>query len=232
MCYLRNEGIMLLKGRSGFTLIELSVVIVIIGLIVAGVTAGASLVEQAKQRQVIFKLDEYRSGVNKFFLVYNQLPGDFNLATSYWSDVADGDSDGNLEYSEGPHAFEHMKLANIIEGNFDGTNRPTPLINAENENVRYHFDNNDTWYQNVLDNVNILAIARNGCCGYNGAAVNVIFAEKIDRKIDDGAPRTGKVTGDEGNGGSGSVCETGANYNLSQSWRTYNCIMGFALDKR
>ncbi len=39
--------------KMGFTLIELSIVIVIIGLIVAGIIGGQSLVRQAKVRPII-----------------------------------------------------------------------------------------------------------------------------------------------------------------------------------
>ena len=57
-----------LKASSGFTLIELSIVIVIIGLIVAGVVGGQVLVKQAKLKGVVSDVEKYRTALNAFKL--------------------------------------------------------------------------------------------------------------------------------------------------------------------
>ena len=64
------------KSKRGFTLVELSIVIVIIGLIVAGVTAGQSLVRSAKLQSLVSKINEYSTAYNSFYLQYNSLPGE------------------------------------------------------------------------------------------------------------------------------------------------------------
>jgi prepilin-type N-terminal cleavage/methylation domain-containing protein len=74
----------LLCKQHGFTLVELSIVIVIIGLIVAGVTAGQSLVAAAKIQSQITELKKYEVAYNIFKLEYNAVPGDMSNAISYW----------------------------------------------------------------------------------------------------------------------------------------------------
>lgn len=66
--------------KQGFTLIEMSVVLVIIGLIVGGVLAGRSLIEQACERAQITQIERYRTATNTFYGKYNALPGDLTKA--------------------------------------------------------------------------------------------------------------------------------------------------------
>ena len=65
------------QGKNkGFTLIELSIVLVIIGLIVGGVLVGQDLIKAAEIRATVSQVEGYNSAVNTFRLKYNGLPGD------------------------------------------------------------------------------------------------------------------------------------------------------------
>ena len=55
------------KRLSAFFLIELSIVLIIMGLLVAGVTGGQSLIEAAKVRGVIDEATNYKRAVNIFY---------------------------------------------------------------------------------------------------------------------------------------------------------------------
>ena len=62
--------------RSGFTLVELSIVLVIIGLIAGGVLVGRDLIEAAAIRQQITQVERFKTAVQTFRTKYNGLPGD------------------------------------------------------------------------------------------------------------------------------------------------------------
>lgn len=62
--------------KSGFTLIELSIVLVIIGLIVGGVLVGQDLIAAARVRSQISQIQQYQTAVNTFKIKYAYLPGD------------------------------------------------------------------------------------------------------------------------------------------------------------
>jgi prepilin-type N-terminal cleavage/methylation domain-containing protein len=64
------------KGEEGFTLIELSIVLVIIGLIVGGVLVGQDLIRAAEVRATISQIEKYNTAVNTFRGKYNAVPGD------------------------------------------------------------------------------------------------------------------------------------------------------------
>ena len=140
-----NLGIVMSKKQSGFTLVELSIVLVIIGLIVAGVVVGQSLVQQTKLRSVVTDVEKLKINFNTFRLQYGALPGDMSNAMDYWgaacgtstnitnvSPFVNGELNGRCngnknKYIEWPSfeilkAFQQMSLANIIPSSYSGDN--------------------------------------------------------------------------------------------------------------
>lgn len=67
--------------NNGYTLIEIAIVIVIIGLLVGGVIKGASLVEGAKVSNAITLAQDLSVAVNTFKQQYHMLPGDMSITT-------------------------------------------------------------------------------------------------------------------------------------------------------
>lgn len=65
-------------SNKAFSLIELSIVLIIIGLLVAGITGGASLIQTARNRAIINNLRGYEQAVLTFKVSKNRLPGDLN----------------------------------------------------------------------------------------------------------------------------------------------------------
>ncbi len=110
------------KNNKAFTLIELAIVLVIVGLLVGGVLQGQELIKQSQIRSVVSQVQEMDTAINTFRAKYAQYPGDISDASSFGincprgvvcdattdnvsdvvaagTDGADGDGDGdfNLE---------------------------------------------------------------------------------------------------------------------------------------
>ena len=69
--------------QKAFTLIELSIVLVIIGLIVGGVLVGQDLIKAAEIRAQVSQLEKFNTAVNTFHVKYNDIPGDIRRAAIF-----------------------------------------------------------------------------------------------------------------------------------------------------
>jgi prepilin-type N-terminal cleavage/methylation domain-containing protein len=136
------------KQTLGFTLIELSIVLVIIGLIVGGILVGQDLVEGARIRAQITQIEKYQTAFATFKGKYGGLPGDlvsrrasqFGFATRAGTN-GHGDGDGLYEscidvamiYSSNYYVgcetllvWRDLAEAGLIPGDFS-TNSDAPL---------------------------------------------------------------------------------------------------------
>ena len=67
-----------MNNNKAFSLIELSIVLIIISLLVAGITGGKSLIESAKIRNVINEFNNLEKSIYAFKVIKDRLPGDVN----------------------------------------------------------------------------------------------------------------------------------------------------------
>ena len=86
--------------KSGFTLVELSIVLVIIGLLIGGILVGQSLIESAKVNKIIGEAQQYQIAIRLFKEKFKQLPGDYNKGTSLGA-PANGDNNRIVECAGG-----------------------------------------------------------------------------------------------------------------------------------
>src|SRR5260370_12356418 len=70
--------------QSGFTLLELSMVLVIIGLIIGGITVGANLIRAGQLQSVTKDVERFQQAILDFRDKYQSLPGDMPNAESFW----------------------------------------------------------------------------------------------------------------------------------------------------
>ncbi len=67
-----------MKNSKAFSLIELSIVLIIIGMITAGIFQGIHLVETAKIKGFANEMNNYKQAVLTFYAVKEYLPGDID----------------------------------------------------------------------------------------------------------------------------------------------------------
>jgi prepilin-type N-terminal cleavage/methylation domain-containing protein len=134
-----------LAKKAGFTLIELSIVLVIIGLIVGGVLVGQDLIKAAEIRATIGQIEKYNTAINTFQSKYNGKPGDITagltgqaaqFGLSYESAPAQGGLGGNIGHGDGNglieggaagatnfigeplYLWKHLGEANLVDGSY------------------------------------------------------------------------------------------------------------------
>jgi prepilin-type N-terminal cleavage/methylation domain-containing protein len=236
---------------SGFTLVELSIVLIIVGLITGGIIGAQSLINSSKIKKVISDVADIRTAVNGFSLEYDDVPGDFSQAYSYWNTNCgtnnaalsndggcNGDGDGLIEigsavaYGENLAIWKHLILSELLKGNYTGassssavkigTNVPVSTIDGGGYEIRNF----------VITGFNFTNSIRLGAAATNDLAKEALTikdATNIDKKIDDGVPVSGRIYGANGSGSS-SCINTTPNpdaYNLGTAG--IHCILYFAL---
>lgn len=77
-------------SQHGFTLIEMAIVIIIIGLVLGGIIEGRSILEAAETRSISTEADNYTSSIQQFLDKYGSLPGDMFDAETIWGQAAAG----------------------------------------------------------------------------------------------------------------------------------------------
>lgn len=81
-------------ARRAFTLIEMSIVLVIIGLLVGGILGGQALIRASELRGLVSEYTLYTTAVSTFREKYDGLPGDLRNATKYWGAATGATTEG------------------------------------------------------------------------------------------------------------------------------------------
>src|SRR5712691_3774362 len=81
--------------EAGFTLVEIAIVLVIIGLLLGGILKGQEMITQARIKNAINDFNGITVAVTSYQDRYRAIPGDDQNATTRWTVQSPGKGDGN-----------------------------------------------------------------------------------------------------------------------------------------
>ena len=186
------------RSSGGFTLLEIAVVLVIIGLLLGGVLKGQELISSARVRNLIAQQEGVKTAFFGFQDRYRALPGDYAAADTNINCGATaclkGNGNGMIEapnlagLEEDILVWTHLSAAGFINGSYtmsspavavsDSTNTPTSPYGVY---LSLAYENNWGPPGNTVNRHNLKT----------GNQVPVEILAEVDRKIDDGLPYSG-----------------------------------------
>lgn len=207
------------NSRQGFSLVELAIVLVILGLLVGGVLVGQDLIRAAEIRGTVGQVEKFDQAANAFRTKFNGFPGDvrnpanLGLASTNASGAnALADGDGLIESGSCSNAYgfggenavfwTHLNGEGLIEGNTSAmtdytavaalTIGDTHMIQAKlGRGNRFHITTYAGFNHYVLSNFTATTVTT---CALTAAdALLPLHALSIDEKLDDGVPTVGRV---------------------------------------
>ncbi len=208
-------------NNKGFTLVELSVVLVITGLIIFGIISGQAIMKNAVLKSIVFDVSNFRTAYNSYVSYYRALPGDHKNAYDYFDgsggkdicgkdsagkkESCNGDGDGKIEFANGwggrinyedLRAWQHLSLAKMIPGDYTGEldgKALTPGVNVPSSKIK-----DAGYWLTTFDTIygridNYIEFGSTDDNVLNGPVISPRDARAIDTKIDDGLAGSGDV---------------------------------------
>lgn len=211
-----------MKNKNGFTLVELSIVLVIIGLLIGGILVGQSLINSAKNHALISEIQQIHILVNHFKNRFGGLPGDHPRGSQYFpacganyiithgNGGGNGNGDGNIDtgISVNEHRITTCQLAQ--SGMITGED----YRRANAQGLKDWVRGETVIASNYSDEAGILVTSTqalsapsnfqyslsfgipsttSGCQTMCGYVMTSNNALSVDQKIDDGIPESGDV---------------------------------------
>jgi prepilin-type N-terminal cleavage/methylation domain-containing protein len=178
--------------RAGFTLVELSIVLVIIGLIIGGVLTGRQIMQNAAITNALNSIQAFEAQFQTYVQNYGAIPGDDTNAKTRFPNASipsggsgtlgNGTLDGNFDSAtandETRLVWAELRAANLVKqvGGSDQTLQPANPFGGI-----YGFQHGAFSTGGIVTNVVCLS------------GVPADAAQAIDSRLDDGISNSGSI---------------------------------------
>ncbi|MDD3021590.1 MAG: prepilin-type N-terminal cleavage/methylation domain-containing protein [Alphaproteobacteria bacterium] len=210
------------RSERGFTLVELAIVMIIIGLLIGGILKGQELINNARVSSSVTQLKGIEAAVNTFKDKYAALPGDISNASTRLPGctgaicTTNGNGDGLIQTTGGDLGaaqltpasgtnetamFAHLTVASLLTGAVEpntawSLQTSLPDFNLGGK-IRFGYVPNATAQTGQVATANYtgghyMAVG-NGGAALTASTMSAGDLANIDRKLDDGMPNTGSV---------------------------------------
>jgi len=177
------------RKQAGFTLVEIAIVLVIVGLLLGAVLKGQELIFNSKVKATFNMSKEFSAAINGYQDRYRATPGDDNTAAArfpaYVPVPANGNGDGTINWQTWPciaasvgencQVFLHLRASGFVAG-------------GGADSVRTPFGFRAAIGQS---NIFIAALSTSPALAFEQAGVTHRIASAIDTAFDDGDPTIG-----------------------------------------
>ena len=212
------------KTQSGFTLVEIAIVLVIIGLLLGGVLKGQELINSAKAKAAVNDFRNTLTMITAYQDRFRALPGDDpapgahlgeNVAATAKNGTKgngriEGEWNSTSADDESVVMWQHLRLANLATGDVSkpGTNISAWVpTNSDGGRIGVSASKPSALGQNVRGPQYI--------CQAN---INGRIAQQIDSTMDDGKPDAGSVGAFEDGATGGSAASPVTVYDDSKMY--------------
>lgn len=211
------------KAEQGFTLVELAIVMIIIGLLIGGILKGQELIANARIASTVAQVKAIDTATTTFRDKYDAFPGDMGTASTRLpatgcggAACVDGATPNNrlddaplvAPASEGVTFFQHLAAADLLGGiAFNGTTAWGDIYPAAEVDGGFHAG----YYDGVAGTLgdlgaappagHYLSLVSTPGAAAAGDTLTPNQAQRIDTKLDDGAATSGSVVGNGAAGG-------------------------------
>ena len=182
------------RHQTGFTLVELAIVLVIIGLILGGVFKGQSLIDSARVRSLSTEVSGIRAAWYSFQERYRSIPGDFsNAQTQIDSASMQGNGNGRIDGAgERAAVWQQMALAGLITGDFNGAQNAAGTASdvacAPGTCPKNPFNG----FYKISYSAQAADVEGLAHEIFTGEQIPVSILSQLDSKLDDGKPASGR----------------------------------------
>ena len=141
-----------MRYQQGFSLIEMSVVLAVVGLLLGGILVGKDIARGAQVTATYGEATSLQNALSTFMEIYGSIPGDMIDATNQWGSTGascettesttfatcDGNGDGRIYAGEAGTfyevfaAFKHLSNAELIQGRYTGVSSPASTADSDN----------------------------------------------------------------------------------------------------